>query len=75
MFVCLFEQTIREGSNLGLKSLLKHKKELCNVVVELHNKEPQSLSEVRIEYYVYYMHCCNCKGIIFAVVKGVLCVQ
>ncbi|XP_026128290.1 A-kinase anchor protein 11-like isoform X3 [Carassius auratus] len=40
------KETIREGSNPGLKSLLKHKKELCNVVVELHNKEPQSLSEV-----------------------------
>ncbi|XP_059355617.1 A-kinase anchor protein 11-like isoform X3 [Carassius carassius] len=40
------KETIREGSNPGLKSLLKHKKELCNVVMELHNKEPQSLSEV-----------------------------
>lgn len=44
----LFDQTIREGSNPCLKSLLKHKKELCNVVVELHNKESQCLSEVRI---------------------------
>ncbi|KAI2660422.1 A-kinase anchor protein 11 [Labeo rohita] len=40
------KETIREGSNPCLKSLLKHKKELCNVVVELHNKEPQYLSEV-----------------------------
>ncbi|XP_059417522.1 A-kinase anchor protein 11-like isoform X2 [Carassius carassius] len=40
------KETIREGSNLCLKSLLKHKKELCNVVVELHNKEAQCLSEV-----------------------------
>ncbi|XP_051564454.1 A-kinase anchor protein 11 isoform X3 [Myxocyprinus asiaticus] len=40
------KETIREGSNPCLKSLLKHKKELCNVVVELHNKEPQCLSEI-----------------------------
>ncbi|KAG1945305.1 A-kinase anchor protein 11 isoform X2 [Pimephales promelas] len=40
------KETIREGSNLCLKSLLRHKKELCNVIVELHNKEPQLLSEV-----------------------------
>ncbi|ROL54920.1 A-kinase anchor protein 11 [Anabarilius grahami] len=40
------KETIREGSTPCLKSLLKHKKELCNVVVELHNKEPQCLSEV-----------------------------
>ncbi|XP_056320976.1 A-kinase anchor protein 11 isoform X2 [Danio aesculapii] len=40
------KETIREGSNPCLKSLLKHKKELCNVVVELHNKDPQCLSEV-----------------------------
>ncbi|XP_016374822.1 A-kinase anchor protein 11 isoform X3 [Sinocyclocheilus rhinocerous] len=40
------KETIREGSHPCLKSLLKHKKELCSVVVELHNKEPQSLSEV-----------------------------
>ncbi|XP_052461487.1 A-kinase anchor protein 11 isoform X1 [Carassius gibelio] len=44
------KETIREGSNPCLKSLLKHKKELCNVVVELHNKEPQCLSEV---HYVW----------------------
>ncbi|XP_051998487.1 A-kinase anchor protein 11 isoform X2 [Xyrauchen texanus] len=40
------KETIREGSNPCLKSLLKHKKELCNVVMELHNKEPQCLSEI-----------------------------
>ncbi|XP_052004245.1 A-kinase anchor protein 11-like isoform X2 [Xyrauchen texanus] len=40
------KETFREGSNLCLKSLLKHKKELCNVVMELHNKEPQCVSEL-----------------------------
>ncbi|XP_051567142.1 A-kinase anchor protein 11-like isoform X2 [Myxocyprinus asiaticus] len=40
------KETIHDCSNMCLKSLLKHKKELCNVVVELHNKEPQCLSEL-----------------------------
>ncbi|TRY93336.1 hypothetical protein DNTS_024558 [Danionella cerebrum] len=38
--------TIREVSTPCLKSLLRHKKELCSVVVELHTKEAQGLSEV-----------------------------
>lgn len=45
---CLFDQTIREGSHPCLKSLLKYKKELCNVVVDLHNKDTHCLSEVSI---------------------------
>ncbi|KTG39936.1 hypothetical protein cypCar_00018192 [Cyprinus carpio] len=49
------KETIREGSNPCLKSLLKHKKELCNVVVELHNKEPQSLSEVHYVWLPSYV--------------------
>ncbi|KAA0715949.1 A-kinase anchor protein 11 [Triplophysa tibetana] len=39
------KETIREGSHPCLKSLLKYKKELCNVVVDLHNKDTHCLSE------------------------------
>ncbi|XP_057191508.1 A-kinase anchor protein 11 isoform X2 [Triplophysa rosa] len=40
------KETIREGSHPCLKSLLKYKKELCNVVVDLHNKDTHCLSEL-----------------------------
>ncbi|XP_073668034.1 A-kinase anchor protein 11 isoform X2 [Paramisgurnus dabryanus] len=40
------KEIIREGTNPCSKSLLKYKKELCNVSVDLHTKETQCLSEV-----------------------------
>ncbi|XP_053482872.1 A-kinase anchor protein 11 isoform X3 [Ictalurus furcatus] len=40
------KETIRESSALSLRSLLKNRKELSNVVPELHTREPQCLQQI-----------------------------
>ncbi|XP_030642497.1 A-kinase anchor protein 11 [Chanos chanos] len=44
--VTIRKETICESSAVCLKSLLKNRKELCNVLLELHSKDPQCLSEI-----------------------------
>ncbi|KAJ8351692.1 hypothetical protein SKAU_G00231680 [Synaphobranchus kaupii] len=40
------KETVQESSTLSLKNLVKSRKELCNVVLELPIREPVSLTEI-----------------------------
>ncbi|XP_066542140.1 A-kinase anchor protein 11 isoform X2 [Hoplias malabaricus] len=47
------KENVRENSALSLRSLLKNRRELSNVVPELHTRESQYLPEVRVNQIHY----------------------